>query len=94
MRRRPSIMSRPRQRSRARTKRDSSSGLECWIFGLPAKPQIIRPRWWVWQAVAMTLAQTMAAMYCRKNHMFLKKLAGRQKMEPMAVAAVAMRGCL
>ncbi|KAM1909435.1 hypothetical protein ACFX13_038190 [Malus domestica] len=92
MRRRPSIMSRPR--SRARTKRDSSSGLECWIFGLPVKPQIIRPRWWVWQAVAMTLAQTMAAMYCRKNHMFLKKLAGRQKMEPMAVAAVAMRGCL
>ncbi|KAM1980119.1 hypothetical protein ACFX15_036765 [Malus domestica] len=90
-------MSRPRQRSRARTKRDSSSGLECWIFGLPVKPQIIRPRWWVWwvwQAVAMTLAQTMAAMYFRKNHMVLKKLAGRQKMEPMAVAAVAMRGCL
>ncbi|KAB2632141.1 hypothetical protein D8674_028388 [Pyrus ussuriensis x Pyrus communis] len=80
MRRRQSIMSWPRRHSRARAKRDSSSG----------------PRWRVWEAVAMRLAQTMAAMYGRKNHTFLKKLAERQKMEPMAVAAAAaaMRGCL
>lgn len=58
------------------------------------KPRTIRPRWRVWQAVAMMLEATMTAMYGGMIHTFLNDPAGRQKIDPMAMEAPAMMGWL